>query len=96
MSLVKATKVTRMSKMNLLGYAFTGLVMSGSIFTYIVKDQEKCRQSTALNKAHDRIQQLEQEVYRINEEKDTIGIIGSIGVGLAVIAPVIIETLGRR
>lgn len=82
-----------MNRASVITYMLTGLTFSGTIVYSIVQDQEKLRRNVELAAAKKEIERLTKELAHASEEKSTIGLIGSVGIGLALIGPAVIEAV---
>jgi hypothetical protein len=71
----------------------TGLTFSGTILYSIMQDQEKLRRNVELAAAKKEIERLTKELAHASEEKSIIGLIGSVGVGLALIGPAVVDAV---
>ena len=80
-----------MNRASVIAYMLTGLTFSGTIAYSILQDQEKLRRNAELAHAKKEIERLQKELVDVRQEKSTIGLIGSVGVGLALIGPAVIE-----
>jgi hypothetical protein len=58
-----------------------------------MQDQEKLRRNAELTVAKNEIERLRKKLADVNQEKNTIGVIGSVGVGLALIGPAVMDSL---
>jgi hypothetical protein len=58
-----------------------------------MQDQEKLRRNAELTVAKNEIERLRKKLADVNQEKNTIGFIGSVGVGLALIGPAVMDSL---
>jgi hypothetical protein len=58
-----------------------------------MQDQEKLRCNAELTVAKNEIERLRKKLADVNQEKNTIGVIGSVGVGLALIGPAVMDSL---
>lgn len=68
-----------------IAYVATGLLFSGTIMYSIVQDQDRIKKSQELEHARREIQKLREELAAQEELKNTIGVIGLVGTGLAVL-----------
>jgi hypothetical protein len=71
----------------------TGLTFSGTILYSIMQDQEKLLRNVELAAAKKEIERLTKELAHASEEKSIIGLIGSVGVGLALIGPAVVDAV---
>jgi hypothetical protein len=84
---------TKMNRASVIAYMLTGVTFSGTIVYSIVQDQEKLRRNVELTAAKKEIERLNKELADVKEEKSTIGLIGSVGVGLALIGPAVMNAV---
>ena len=82
-----------MNRASLIAYMLTGLTFSGTIVYSIMQVQEKLRRNAELTVAKNEIERLRKKLADVNQEKNTIGVIGSMGVGLALIGPAVMDSL---
>ncbi len=82
-----------MNRASVITYMLTGLTFSGTIVYSIMQDQEKLRRNAELTVAKNEIERLRKKLADVNQEKNTIGVIGSVGVGLALIGPAVMDSL---
>jgi hypothetical protein len=82
-----------MNRASVITYMLTGLTFSGTIVYSIMQDQEKLRRNAELTVAKNEIERLRKKLADVNQEKNTIGFIGSVGVGLALIGPAVMDSL---
>lgn len=76
-----------------IAYVATGLLFSGTIMYSIVQDQERIKKSAELENARREIQKLREELAEQQDIKSTIGVIGLVGTGLAVIGPAVLKAM---
>ena len=82
-----------MNRASVITYMLTGLTFSGTIVYSIMQHQEKLRRNAELTVAKNEIERLRKKLADVNQEKNTIGVIGSVGVGLALIGPAVMDSL---
>ena len=82
-----------MNRASVIAYMLTGLTFSGTILYSIMQDQEKLRRNVELAAAKKEIERLTKELAHASEEKSIIGLIGSVGVGLALIGPAVVDAV---
>ena len=82
-----------MCRLGNIAYVATGLLFSGTIMYSIVQDQEHIRKSKELENAQKEIQKLREELAEQQDIKSTIGVIGLVGTGLAVIGPAVLKAM---
>lgn len=82
-----------MNRASVITYMLTGLTFSGTIVYSIMQYQEKLRRNAELTVAKNEIERLRKKLADVNQEKNTIGVIGSVGVGLALIGPAVMDSL---
>ena len=82
-----------MCRLGNIAYVATGLLFSGTIMYSIVQDQERIKKSAELEHARREIQKLREELAEQQDIKSTIGVIGLVGTGLAVIGPAVLKAM---
>ena len=76
-----------------IAYVATGLLFSGVIMHSIVQDQDRIKKSKELEHAQKEIQKLREELAEQQDTKSTIGFLGLVGTGLAVIGPAVLKAM---
>lgn len=92
-----------MGRINTFLYVATGLTFSGTIIYSIVQDQEKIKKAAELELAKKEILRLQKELVNVEDklvnvedQKLYIGLVSSIGIGLAIVTPAVLKSMCLR